>query len=60
MPGQQTTELCTEALNISTAIIAVLSAHAKSIYQSTCTMQKSSDKSEVHRPLQHCGSSVWK
>ena len=60
MPGLQPNELCTEALNIFSAIIAVFSVHTKSICQSTRTKQKTSDKSDVHRPLQHCGSSVWK
>jgi len=61
IPGQQATELCNEAINIYSAIIAVFSVHTKSIYQSTSTKQKTSDKNEVHRPLQqHCGSSARK
>jgi hypothetical protein len=47
-------------LIFSVQLPAVFSVHIKSIYQSTCTKQKTSATNEVHRPLQHCGSSVWK
>ena len=40
MTEQQTTELCTEAFNIFSAIIAVFSAHTKSIYHSTVALFK--------------------
>ena len=52
------TKFCTVALNIFSTIIEAFPLY-KNVYQFTCTMQKATDNSQVHRSCQNCGFLEW-